>query len=159
MLTALERFGFQKASAEHGVFYLSNDKGHCMLGLYVDDLIIAGSSDAAISDVKKYLATQSKMKYLGLINGRFLGLDIKLVEDGIIVSMATYVKDMLTATGLAECHRETTPMMLNPYMLQRLPAPVASGRCRTACTSAPVAHQCRGAAPALWLSLLPCSGV
>ena len=25
MLTALERFGFQKASAEHGVFYLSND--------------------------------------------------------------------------------------------------------------------------------------
>ena len=117
MLTALERFGFQKASAEHGVFYLSNDKGHCMLGLYVDDLIIAGSSDAAISDVKKYLATQFKMKDLGLINGRFLGLDIKLVEDGIIVSMATYVKDMLTATGLAECHRETTPMMLNPYKL------------------------------------------
>ena len=117
MLTALERFGFHKASAEHGVFYVSNDKGHCMLGLYVDDLIIAGSTDAAISDVKKYLATQFKMKDLGLINGRFLGLDIKLTDAGITVSMATYIKDMLANTGLAECHRETTPMMLNPYKL------------------------------------------
>ena len=117
MLTALERFGFQKASAEHGVFYLSNDKGHCMLGPYVDDLIIAGSSNSAISDVKKYLATQFNMKDLGLFNGRFLGLDIKLSDVGIIVSMATYIKDLLANTGLAECHRETTPMMLNPYKL------------------------------------------
>ena len=117
MLQALESFGFQKASAEHGVFYLSNKTGHCMLGLYVDDLIIAGSTDEAIADVKAYLSGTFKMKDLGVINGRFLGLDIKLVKDGITISMETYIKDMIGACGLAGCHRETTPMMLNPYKL------------------------------------------
>ena len=117
MLQALESFGFQKASAEHGVFYLSNKTGHCMLGLYVDDLIIAGSTDEAIADVKAYLSGTFKMKALGVINGRFLGLDIKLVKDGITISMETYIKDMIGACGLAGCHRETTPMMLNPYKL------------------------------------------
>ena len=117
MLTALEHFGFQKASAEHGVFYLSNQKGDCMLGLYVDDLIIAGSTMDAIDNVKKYLATQFRMKYLGLINGRFLGLDVKLTKAGLVISMDTYIKDMIGVCGLEGCHKEVTPMMLNPYKL------------------------------------------
>ena len=88
-----------------------------MFGLYVDDQIIAGSTDEAIADVKAYLSGTFKMKDLGVINGRFLGLDIKLVKDGITISMETYIKDMIGACRLAGCHRETTPMMLNPYKL------------------------------------------
>ena len=61
MLQALESFGFQKASAENGVLYLSNMKRHSMLGMYVDDLIFAASTDEDIADVKTYLSGTFKI--------------------------------------------------------------------------------------------------
>ena len=88
-----------------------------MLCFSVDDLIIAGFSDAAFSNVKKYLAIQFKIKELGLINGRLPGLNIKLTDEGIIICMATHIKVMLANKGLAECRRKNPPMMLNPYKL------------------------------------------
>ena len=84
------------------------------MGLYVNDLIIAGSTDEAIADVNAYISRTFQMKDLGVINGRSLGLDIKLVKEGMTISMETYIKNMIRACALAGCHRETTPMMLNP---------------------------------------------
>ena len=84
-----------------------------MLGLQVDDLIVGGFSDKAIADVKAYLSGTFNINEPGVINGRFSSLDIKLVKDGISISMETYFKYMIGASGLGRCHSESTPMMLN----------------------------------------------
>ena len=68
-----------------------------MLGLNVDDLIIAGSTDQAIAHVNAYLSGTFNKKDLGDINRRFLGLDTKLVKDGSTISMETYIHKMIGA--------------------------------------------------------------
>ena len=104
MLLTLELFGFHKATAEYDVSYESNNKGHWSLGLYVDDHIIAGSTDEAMADVKTYLSGSFRMMDIGVVNGRLMGLDITLVRDGITIWLLTYITYMIGAFDFVGCH-------------------------------------------------------
>ena len=73
MVDALLELGFERTAPEHGVFFFKSKEGECLLGLYVDDLIIAGSSTSIIAKVKLFLSSRFKMKDLGKILGKFLG--------------------------------------------------------------------------------------
>ena len=83
-----------------------------MLVWYVEGNIIAGSTDETIAYVKAHLSGSFRMKDLGDINARFLGFDINLVNDAITISMETYIKVIIAAYGLDDCHRERPQIML-----------------------------------------------
>ena len=93
------------------VFYTRrSDRGVTVVALYVDDLIIAGSNDTVISEVKKTLKKKYKMKDLGLLDW-ILGMEV--VQDPaakmIRLNQTKYIQDLLVKFNIHECN-VSTPM-------------------------------------------------
>ena len=66
--------------------YLQQHDGHIIIiVLYVDDLLITGSTISSISAIKTALHNAFEMSDLGLLK-QFLGLEIKKNSDGIMVT-------------------------------------------------------------------------
>ena len=66
---------FVKTQADSCIYTRHSDKGVTIIALYVDDLIIAGSNDDVINDVKRMLNKRYKMKDMGLLDW-ILGMEV-----------------------------------------------------------------------------------
>ena len=68
--------------------YLQQHDGHLIIiFLYVDDLLITGSTIASISAIKIALHNAFEMSDLGLLK-QFLGIEIEQNYDGIMVTQS-----------------------------------------------------------------------
>ena len=86
----MHRIGFKRCEADHCCYVESFDNSYIILLLYVDDMLIAGSSIKEINNLKKQLSKQFAMKDLGaakqilgrisLLNSLNLFLKIKLIR-------------------------------------------------------------------------------
>ena len=61
----LAKLGFRRNQAEYCLYTRKSEKSFVMVALYVDDLLIAGSTKEAIDIVKTELMNEFKMKDLG----------------------------------------------------------------------------------------------
>ena len=76
---------FQRCRSDPNV-YLQKYDGHIIIiFLYVDELLITGSTFASISAIKTALHNAFEMSDLGLLK-QFLGLEIEQNSDGIMVT-------------------------------------------------------------------------
>ena len=76
---------FQRCRSDPNV-YIQQSNGHLIIiVLYVDDLLITGSTVASISAIKTALHNAFEMSDLGLLK-QFLGLEIEQNSDGIMVT-------------------------------------------------------------------------
>ena len=73
--------------------YFSNDV-ICIIGLYVDDLVIACNSAKFLSEIKNKLQSSYKMKDLGEIK-QFLGVSIKRKDDKIFIDQSKFTQNLL----------------------------------------------------------------
>ncbi|KAL0412449.1 UNVERIFIED_CONTAM: Retrovirus-related Pol polyprotein from transposon RE2 [Sesamum radiatum] len=80
-----------------------------VLLLYVDDILLAGSSTDLIAEVKTFLDRLFTIKDLGVAK-YFLGLEIARSSQGIIVTRAKYTRDIVTDVGLQHARPTTTPL-------------------------------------------------
>ena len=81
--------------------YLNQYDGHIIIiVLYVDDLLITGSTTASISAIKTALHNAFEMSDLGLLK-QFLGLEIEKNSDGIMVTQSKYISDLLVKFNMA----------------------------------------------------------
>jgi hypothetical protein len=71
--------------------------------VYVDDLIITGTSPDEIGRFKEEMKTQFKMVDLGLLTF-YLGLEVQQSVGGIGLCQAHYVVRILEATGVGDCN-------------------------------------------------------
>jgi hypothetical protein len=88
-----------------------------ILCLYVDDILIFGSSLKVIEEVKKFLLSNFEMKDLGDAN---VILNIKLLREGdggITLLQSHYVEKVLSRFGFSDC--QPTPTPYDPSMLLR----------------------------------------
>ena len=74
--------GFTKSKSDSNLYYKVEDGNLVMLLLYVDDLFVIGM-DGSIVDTKRNLATEFKMKDLGMMH-YFLGMEVLQNADGIV---------------------------------------------------------------------------
>jgi hypothetical protein len=58
---------FNKCPTEHAVYTRSKDWARLLLGVYVDDLIITGTSTAAIGEFKEEMISLFRMSDLGML--------------------------------------------------------------------------------------------
>ena len=70
----ISSLGFTKSKADSNIYYKVEDGNPVMLLRYVDDLFVTGM-DGLIADVKRKLATEFEMKYLGMMH-YFLGMEV-----------------------------------------------------------------------------------
>ena len=89
----MHRIGFKKCEADHCYYVKSFENSYIILLLYVDDMLIAGSSIKEINNLKKQLAKQFAMKDLGAAKQIF---GMKIIRDKangtLKLSQSEYVK-------------------------------------------------------------------
>jgi histone deacetylase 1/2 len=75
----------------------------------VDDIIVASSSDAATATLLKDLQADFALKDLGDLH-YFLGIEVKKVCNGILLTQQKYTSDLLNRVGMESCKPMNTPM-------------------------------------------------
>ncbi|XP_028964571.1 uncharacterized mitochondrial protein AtMg00810-like [Malus domestica] len=80
--------------------------------LYVDDIILTGSSSELINAVITDLTKAFDMKDLGQLH-YFLGLEISYVSTGLFVSQTKYIRELLQKVDLQDSKPCATPYL--PY--------------------------------------------
>jgi hypothetical protein len=77
--------------------------------IYVDDIIITSSSSSAIDALLCDLKADFTLKDLGNLH-YFLGIEVKHLSDGILLSLQKYATDLLRRVGMLDCKPVPTPM-------------------------------------------------
>nr|ABA98225.1 retrotransposon protein, putative, Ty1-copia subclass [Oryza sativa Japonica Group] len=115
--TTLTSVGFVVNEADKCVYYRYGGGEGVILCLYVDDILIFGTSLSVIEEVKDYLSKSFEMKDLGEAD---VILNIKLQrgdEGGITLVQSHYVDKVLSRFGYSDCKPAPTPY--DPSMLLR----------------------------------------
>ncbi|GAU27876.1 hypothetical protein TSUD_159700 [Trifolium subterraneum] len=128
--TIVQQFGMIRSEADHSVFYRHSVQGCIYLIVYVDDIVITGSDQQGILQLKQYLSNQFQTKDLGKLR-YFLGIEVAQSTDGIVISQRKYAMDILEETGLLNAKPVDTPMDPNVKLLPNQGEPLSdSGRYR-----------------------------
>ena len=100
----LQQIGFIQSKNEYSLFTRVNSSGTIALLVYVDDIIIGGSSFEEIEKVKTQLKHEFKIRDLGQLKF-FLGLEIARNLNGIHLSQRKYTSDR-KSTRLNSSHAQ-----------------------------------------------------
>lgn len=109
--SSLLTLGFVASQADSSLFILQSKGDLIYLLLYVDYIIITGTSDSYIVDLICRLQSQFDMTDLRGLK-YFLGLEITCSTTGIYVSQIKYAHDILSRFGLAAAKSCRTPIAL-----------------------------------------------
>jgi hypothetical protein len=80
-----------------------------VIGVYVDDLMITGSSSQDISQFKREMAKVFKTSDLDLLH-YYLDIEVKQGQEGVSLCQGAYATKILKKTGLADCNSCQVPM-------------------------------------------------
>ena len=72
---SLSHLGFSRSPLEHAVYRRGDSTSFLLVGVYVDDLIITGTSDKEIKEFKAEMHRLFKMSNLGLL-AYYLGIEV-----------------------------------------------------------------------------------
>ena len=97
------------SKADTSLFYC-HKKGHTLFVLvYVDDIIVASSSPEATKALLSDLQKEFGLKDLGDLH-YFLGIEVKKIKDGLILTQQRYASDILARSGMSRCKAIDTPL-------------------------------------------------
>jgi hypothetical protein len=83
-----------------------------VLQIYVDDIKFGSTNQDFCEEFGKMMANEFEMSMIRELS-YFLGLQIKQLKNGTIVSQGKYIKDMLKKFGMEDAKRISTPMGTN----------------------------------------------
>jgi transposase InsO family protein len=105
----LLKLGFQRNPLEHAVYRRAQSKGNLLVGVYVDDLIITGPSQADIDAFKKEMMGSFSMSDLGLLS-YYLGIQVIQKDGEIMLCQSAYALKILEQAGMKGCNPCHVPM-------------------------------------------------
>jgi hypothetical protein len=106
----LHTIGFIPSKADTSLFFYWRHGITIFMLIYVDDIIITSSSKEAVTAVLADLRMDFALKYLGSLH-YFLGIEVHKIANGISLSQAKYISDVLKRVGMGECKAVTTPFL------------------------------------------------
>ena len=107
----LLEFGFVCSSADPSLFTYHNNSDVMYLLLYVDDILLTGSSNTLLNMLIFQLSSTFSMKDLGPVH-YFLGIQIKTHPSGLFLSQTKYAEQILNNAGMLDCKPMSTPLPL-----------------------------------------------
>ena len=87
--------------------------GYVVLAIYVDDMLLTGNNEAAISATKAYLQTHFAIRDLKTPR-YFLGIEFAYQSGKLTLSQRKYALDLLQEMGLLGCKLATSPLEARP---------------------------------------------
>jgi hypothetical protein len=104
MLVSLE---FRRSPSEHAIYVRRNVDAQLVLGVYVDDLVIIGTSCDDIKLLKEEMAAAFKMSDLGLLH-YYLGIEVKQSASRISFSQGAYADKLVGVQSQPGAHGSAT---------------------------------------------------
>ena len=105
----LKEMGFAQTTSDP-CLYIAKDGEPFLIGIYVDDILLAGRSEKRLAKVKSDLSEKFDVKDLGELN-HFLG--VKIVQNHsagtIWIGQPTYTEEVLKKFGMENCKPVATP--------------------------------------------------
>jgi hypothetical protein len=105
----LMSLGFLRCPSEPAIYTRRRNGSRLIIGVYVDDLVVAGELKKVIESFKSEMGKAFNMSDLGLLQ-YYLGLEVKQNSDGIFLSQGAYAKKILDRSGMAGCNPCQFPM-------------------------------------------------
>lgn len=108
----MQKNNFKRCQSDHCVYVQRYANGDiCILTLYVDDMLVAGTSMQRIVDLKKKLASAFEMKDLGEAK-KLLGMEIRRdrQKKKLWLSQVDYVEKVLERFSMQDAKTVTVPM-------------------------------------------------
>jgi len=107
----LREYGLQRSNVEPCLYYRRDEDFVLYVLIYVDDVLIVGSTKKVAECFKEYLSkTFTKITDLGEVH-RYLGIDIKREGDYFVFNQADYIEKMLDKFDINPEHKgKSTPL-------------------------------------------------
>jgi len=109
--------GFVNSTTDASLFIHRKPGVTLYLLVYVDDIIVTGSSPAKVSKLIATLAAHFSLKDLGCLN-YFLGVEVIPSTAGILLSQRKYITDLLHKSGMANTKPASTPLSATYKLLK-----------------------------------------
>lgn len=109
----LLEFGFRCTTRDPSLFVYLNGHDIMYLLLYVDDMLLTGSSDQLIQRLLEGLHREFRMKDMGILQ-YFLGIQAHFHDKGVFLCQEKYAMDLLTTAGMLDSAPMATPIPLRP---------------------------------------------
>ncbi|XP_070009699.1 uncharacterized mitochondrial protein AtMg00810-like [Nicotiana sylvestris] len=104
--------GYKQSSYDHSLFTKQAGEEIAIILVYVDDLIITGSTKELIQEAKRTLHNNFKVKDLGELK-YFLGIEVMRTKYGILLNQRKYELGLISDLGLSGDRPVTTPLEVN----------------------------------------------
>nr|KYP50090.1 Retrovirus-related Pol polyprotein from transposon TNT 1-94 [Cajanus cajan] len=109
----LTQFGFQASKCNPSLLWYKHQTHTIFILVYVDDIIITGSSSSLIHQITNQLDSIFSLKQLGSLD-YFLGIEVKYLPDkSLVLTQSKYIRDLFFKTNMAEAHGAPSPMFSN----------------------------------------------
>jgi histone deacetylase 1/2 len=110
--TKLQSLGFCASKADTSLFFYNKGGVTIFMLIYVDDIVVASSSEKAVEALLHDLGLDFALKDLGDLH-YFLGIEVKKVHNGIILSQEKYANDLLHRVNMQICKTVDTPLSVS----------------------------------------------
>ena len=105
----MKELGFSQSKNDQCIYVYHLD-ATLIVAVYVDDIIIAGDSEAAIERFINDIGKRFKVKDMGKLH-YFLGVKVVYVDGGkILLSQPTYTREILRRFGMENSKSIATPV-------------------------------------------------
>ena len=108
---SLQQFGFSSTKSDQSLFVRFTNCSSLFVLVYVDDIVVTGSSSQEIHELISRLRGLFSLKDLGKLS-YFLGIEVKKTADGgLHLSQKKYIQDLLKKTKMDGAKSLPTPML------------------------------------------------
>ena len=115
----LLRSGFRNSVSDTSLFILRHDHHFVYVLVYVDDILVTGTSAVIDSRVAKF-----SIKDLGQL-GYFLGIETIRTSQGLHMMQRKYVTDLLQLTNMLQSKPVATPLAASPKLTLNSGSPLS----------------------------------
>ena len=99
----LSTLGFRRSEHEHAIYFKKDSDYHLLIGVYVDDLIVASPISAHIKEFKVKMMKFFEMSDLELLNS-YLGIEVIQRKTSICLNQRTYAMNILEQFNMTNCN-------------------------------------------------------
>ncbi|XP_056695777.1 uncharacterized protein [Spinacia oleracea] len=100
---------FNRGKIDRTLFLKSRNTDILIVQIYVDDIIFGATNEDLCKEFSDLMQQEFQMSMMGELNF-FLGLQIKQMEQGIMIHQQKYIKDLIKKYGMESAKSNHTPM-------------------------------------------------
>lgn len=106
----LEKLGFARCPHEHDVYTRKDGKESMIIAVYVDDLLVTGSSNLMIEDFKRQMNQNFEMSDMGKLS-YYVGIEVDQGKGYIELKQTGYARKILEKAGMVDCNPTNYPIV------------------------------------------------